>query len=184
MKQKAKNENKSNNIRHLAAAVATSGLLLTILTACVSQPRPPAPPVDVTIEITFLPKSATDPTLCADSVDPNDPAVFTDKFVTWQAVDSNGGNINQGFEIYFDPIQGAPLLAPSGMLKKKIDTDAPKVQYKYTIWDRVTGGNPHVCDPLDPHFRVYYADPVASAGPGWCDLRHSRSTHREALQAV
>ena len=130
MKQKAKNGNESNNIRHLAAAVATSGLLLTILTACVSQ-NALLSPVDVTIEITFLPKSATDPTLCAVSVDPNDPAVFRNKFVTWQAVDSNG-DISQGFEIYFDPIQD-----------------------KYTIWDRVTGGNPHVCDPLDPHFRVY-----------------------------
>lgn len=153
MKQKAKNGNESNNIRHLAAAVATSGLLLTILTACVSQ-NALLSPVDVTIEITFLAKSATDPTLCAVSVDPNDPAVFRNKFVTWQAVDSNG-NISQGFEIYFDPIQGAPLPAPNGTLMKKIDTDVPTVQYKYTIWDRVTGGNPHVCDPLDPHFRVY-----------------------------
>ena len=153
MKQKAKNGNESNNIRHLAAAVATSGLLLTILTACVSPAL--LSPVDVTIEITFLPKSATDPTLCADSVNLTNPSVHRNKFITWQAVDSNGGDINEGFEIYFDPIQGAPLPAPNGKLKRLIDINAPTVQYKYTIWDRVTGGDPHVCNPLDPHFRVY-----------------------------
>ncbi len=154
MKHKAKNENKSNNIRHLAAAVATSGLLLTILTACVSQPPPPAPPVDVTIEITFLPKSTTDPTLCADSVNLKNPKVFRNKLVKWQAVDSSG-NIKEGFDIYFDPIRGRHLPARNGNVQRQIDPDAPTVQYKYTIWDRVTGGNPHVCNPLDPHFRVY-----------------------------
>ncbi len=155
MKQKAKNENKSNNIRHLAAAVATSGLLLTILTACVSPLlAPPSPPVDVTIEITFLPKSATDPTLCADSVNLDNPKVYKNKLVKWQAVDSSG-NINEGFDIYFDPFRGTRLPAPAGKVQRQIDPDAPTVQYKYTIWDRVTRGNPHVCDTLDPHFRVY-----------------------------
>lgn len=152
MKQKAKNGNESNNIRHLAAAVVTSGLLLTILTACVSPAL--LSPVDVTIEITFLANSPTDPTLCADSVNLPNPAVHRNQFIEWQAVDSSGP-IEEGFDIYFDPIRGTRLPAPAGKLRRQIDPDAPTVQYKYTIWDRVTGTNPHVCNPLDPHFRVY-----------------------------
>ena len=152
MNKNAKKQNKSKIIRHVAA-IGTSGLLLAILTACVSPGTLTA--VDVTINVTFEPKSSSDPTLCPVSVDKPNPAVYRNKFVTWQAVDSNGADINEGFEIYFDPIQAAPLFTSNGKMNKKIDAGAPTVEYKYTVWDRVTGNDPHKCDPLDPRFRVY-----------------------------
>jgi len=129
-------------------------LLAGLLTACAGNAVPVAPtPVDVPIKVFF--QNDSDGDLCAFKVDPEDPLTFKGKKISWQAVNQNGDtNIRESFDIYFDPIQGSPLTATNGTLSRVIDSDAPNVKYKYTIWDSPQGNDPNVCEPLDPHFRV------------------------------
>jgi hypothetical protein len=76
--------------------------------------------------------------------------VKQEKFVQWESEPEK-----TGFKIYFDPIAGRPFQSSNGLLKKKIDRNAPPAMYKYTI----TGGDNN-CDPsneteiLDPGIRV------------------------------
>jgi hypothetical protein len=69
--------------------------------------------------------------------------------ITWQAVDEMGNDSTEKFEIFFDPIQGQPLIAPRGNLKRPVDNGAPIGLYKYTVV-----GSRCAASPLDPNFRV------------------------------
>lgn len=71
------------------------------------------------------------------------------QFIFWQAVDTEGQDLVQRFEIFFDPINASPLKAPVGKLRKRIDRDAPPGLYKYSV---VGFSCPD--DPLDPRIRV------------------------------
>lgn len=56
------------------------------------------------------------------------------------------------YEIYFDPLTGAPLVSNNnGILKRRIDADAPFAEYKYSI---VKNGCNSATDTYDPRFRV------------------------------
>ena len=123
-----------------------------------SEPRSKADAENVTIKIFLKPKPYADGALCPHKVNKTNPDVWRGKFVTWQTyLESDHDKIvdDYKFEIYFDPIQGNPLISSNkGQLEKKIDEGAPLAEYKYTIWDRATGNNAHKCEPLDPRFRV------------------------------
>jgi hypothetical protein len=56
------------------------------------------------------------------------------------------------FQVWFDPIQGAPINAPTGKVKKKIDPNAPSATYYYAILP--TGAGCTTKDVFDPHIRV------------------------------
>ena len=136
-------------------------IVATSLTGCVSDPHSPVVAKvadDVDIKIFLKPLSNEDPTLCPHDVDKHNPDVWRGKFVTWQTYVKTGGNevkTDYRYEIFFDPIQGSPLKSNSkGELKRRIDGDAPPAEYKYTIWDQVTGQEDHKCVPLDPRFLV------------------------------
>ncbi|MDH3441341.1 MAG: hypothetical protein OEM63_11360 [Gammaproteobacteria bacterium] len=76
-----------------------------------------------------------------------DQCVGQNEFIQWE---SNPGGIK--YEIYFDPIKGAPLKSGgNGVLKRKIDDDAPYALYKYSI---LKDGCDPTADVFDPRFRV------------------------------
>jgi len=86
-----------------------------------------------------------DPTTC---VDPE--AGFCIGQAEWVQWESNPSGIQ--YEVFFDPINGQPLVSSgNGLLKRKIDQSAPWVKYKYSILRKN-------CDPetdaYDPHIRV------------------------------
>jgi hypothetical protein len=72
------------------------------------------------------------------------------QMITWQAVDQEGNDSTESFELFFDPIQGGPLRAPQGTLRRPVDSRAPAGLYKYTVV-----GSRCPASPLDPNFRVY-----------------------------
>jgi len=60
---------------------------------------------------------------------------------------------NIGYELFFDPIQGQPLKSDGhGVLRRKIDPDAPIANYKYSIVGE--GCAPDGTNTHDPHIRV------------------------------
>ena len=62
----------------------------------------------------------------------------------------NPANIR--YEVFFDPIQGRPFPSRgTGILKLKIDQDAPWVQYQYSILRKHCSRE---TDTFDPHIRV------------------------------
>ena len=69
------------------------------------------------------------------------------KFVQWES-----DPVGVKYEIYFDPIQGAPMISnANGVLKKKIDSTAPYSIYKYSI---LGDGCDADTDTWDPYIRV------------------------------
>ena len=147
-----KNSSKSvlNTINTIAAAV----LVTTVLASCTSA-QSMAQPADVTIKVKILPDPNHGGALCPDSVDLINPDVYSGKFVIWQAVNAAGDNLSYKFDIYFNPFKGQPHHSSAqGKLSERINAKSPKVDYKYTVWDRPQENNDPVCDPLDPRFRV------------------------------
>jgi hypothetical protein len=69
-------------------------------------------------------------------------------FIKWVSLEPPG----TGFSIHFDPIQGMPLKAPTGQIKRPIDDDAPIADYKYSIVKN--GCDPNGDNTYDPHIRV------------------------------
>lgn len=71
-----------------------------------------------------------------------------EQHVEWRSMNPS----NAAYEIYFDPIQGAPLQTNNGRLKRKIDNDAPIADYKYSILR--DGCDPTKVNTYDPHIRI------------------------------
>lgn len=70
-------------------------------------------------------------------------------FIIWR---SNNPS-NAKYDIYFDPIQGAPLKAGgSGRIVRQIDDNAPLAKYKYAIVR--DGCTPDEANTFDPYIRV------------------------------
>jgi hypothetical protein len=149
------NENKNNKLQAIASGavkysmVAIVSTLVAAFTSSLSQATPAN--VDIKIKIENVDVSG-ESTPCPTGVDKSDPDVFRGKFVKWQTYNSTYTTIEKPykFDIYFDPVAGRPIPSnANGAAKIKVDGKAPKVKYKYTIWDR-----DRLCPPLDPHFRV------------------------------
>lgn len=143
------------NTLHLVRGTAAL-LAATLLSACASPP-PIGPangsqnnPYIITINFanatscTVTSVSAALPTC---SLPFTGPCIGRNEFVQWE---SSPGAIK--YEIFFDPINGAPLKSGgNGRLKRKMDSDAPWVEYKYSI---LRDGCDATTDTFDPRFRV------------------------------
>jgi hypothetical protein len=152
------NEDKNNKLQAIASGavkysmVAIVSTLVAAFTSNLSQAG-----VDAYIKIKLVNETVNGAQiLCPNEVDEPDPFVGRKKFVYWQSVVPDPSDPTKliptkyKFDIYFDPVTGRPIPSNAkGVASIKVDGKAPKVQYKYTIWDR-----DKLCTPLDPHFRV------------------------------
>ena len=87
-----------------------------------------------------------DPAKCPNVPDPGF-CVLRGKFVQWES-----DPVGIKYDIYFDPIQGMPLMSnANGVLKRPIDPKAPFSLYKYSI---LRDGCNSETDTYDPHMRV------------------------------
>ncbi len=127
---------------------------LLVISACAPMPLggPGSENAPYIIKINFASANACaitgvtpDPTTCAKSG--TGFCIGQSDWVQWE---SDPADIR--YEVFFDPIQGRPFGSNGkGILKKKIDKDAPWVQYKYSILRRHCSKE---TDTFDPHIRV------------------------------
>jgi hypothetical protein len=123
--------------------------------SCSSEPNPKPKAVEIKV---FFREFGTDE-WCPYAVDNDCALVFENKHVTWQAYKEDGTVFPAGqgpkFELFFDPIQGQPIVAQNGKKQVNLDPNAPRVTYKYTVWRDASDNNDKECEPLDPNIRIY-----------------------------
>ena len=132
-------------------------MLAGLMAACAAMPGPGASgtstdpyTVDIywsTTDSCKVDKVVESATTCIGVT--SDICVGRGDFIEWRSNDPS----NAKYEIFFDPIQNAPLKAGgNGRIKKPMDANAPIATYKYSIVR--DGCSPTLDNTYDPHIRV------------------------------
>jgi hypothetical protein len=137
IKQKEKIMNKKNALGMVWSGARIAGMLIVVATITACAQSPALAPANVTV--TFSGD-------CPQSVSPNPVDVSHAQKIHWQSTPAN-----KDFSIHYDPFHGRPINSNNNGLAKSppIDSNAPLVEYKYTI-TAVNCGS-----PLDPHIVVH-----------------------------